>query len=80
MKKNKLYIGEVDWSNLPLAEQLEEIRKHLCTGPCGQSSQVMQQRSRIDSTLRQAIGQLNATMSTAKTKTAEAVARWERTR
>lgn len=54
--KNPLYSNEpADWNGLPLPDQLEAIRKHLCAGPCGQSSQVMQQRSRIDSALRKAM-------------------------
>lgn len=51
-RKNPLYSGEPDvWDNLSLSEQVEWIRKHLCTGPCGQSMQVMTQRERIDRTL-----------------------------
>jgi len=60
LKKNPLYSNEPgDWSTLLLQQQLEAVRKHLCTGPCGQSSQTMQQRSRIDEALRAAIGYLN---------------------
>lgn len=54
--KNPLYSNETGvWEGTCLAQQLEAIRKHLCTGPCGQSSQVMQQRSRIDRALREAM-------------------------
>jgi len=57
--KNPLYGDRAKWVTLLLQEQLEAIRKHLCTGPCGQSSQVMQQRERIDAALRAAIEYLN---------------------
>lgn len=58
--KNPLYGDIGEWVTLLLQEQLEAIRQHLCTGPCGQSSQVMEHRSRIDSALRAAIRYLNA--------------------
>lgn len=54
---NPLYKPE-GWETLLIQEQLEAIRKHLCTGPGGQSSEVMRQRSRIDKTLRDAIAYL----------------------
>jgi hypothetical protein len=55
---NPLYKPD-GWELLLLQEQLEAIRTHLCTGPGGQSSEVMRQRSRIDVALRAAIRYLN---------------------
>ena len=55
---NPLYKSD-GWELLLLQEQLEAIRTHVCTGPCGQSSEVMRQRSRIDAALRGAIRYLN---------------------
>ena len=60
MKKNPLYSGEPEkWDALPLLARLEWIRKHLCTGPCGQSQQVMTQRERISQTLKEAMAHIN---------------------
>ncbi len=58
--KNPLYSNNPgEWETLLLQQQLEAIRKHLCTGPCGQSSQVHQQRQRIEAALKAAIDYLN---------------------
>jgi hypothetical protein len=40
------------WNKLSLSEQAERLRKHYCTGPCGQSSDVMQTRSVTDKFFR----------------------------
>jgi len=58
---NPLYKSE-GWELLLIQEQLEAIRRHLCTGPGGQSSEAVRQRSRIDKTLRDAIEYLNRDM------------------
>ena len=49
--KNPLYDDSQKWSALSLREKIEAIRLHLCTGPCGQSMQVMTQRERIGEVL-----------------------------
>lgn len=53
---NPLWLKDIlVWNKLSLKEQLEAIRVHLCTGPCGQSSSTMQTRSVISNTLKEAI-------------------------
>ena len=39
------------WDELDLDTQVEEIRKHYCTGPCGQSSSVLEIRGRTNKVL-----------------------------
>lgn len=48
-----------EWNKLSLEEQLERIRKHLCSGPCAQSGTVLATRERINTTLKDAIKSLN---------------------
>ncbi len=43
------------WAARSLAERLEALREHYCTGPCGQSSSVMATRSAADGAFREAI-------------------------
>jgi len=52
---NKLYGESTAWDALSLTEKIEYIRKHLCTGPCGSSMQVMTQRERINAVLKQVL-------------------------
>lgn len=54
-KENPLYGDPQAWAALPLADQLEAIRLDLCTGPCGSSQSVMDQRSRIDKAIKDAL-------------------------
>lgn len=54
-KKNLLYEDEIAWEDIPLAERLEYIRAHLCTGPCAQAHSVLQKRHRMNTALREAI-------------------------
>jgi len=42
------------WESIPLSEKLLQLRRHYCTGPCGQSHDVNQTRSVTDQTLREA--------------------------
>lgn len=54
-RKNPFYDHDpAVWAALSLSEQLECIRKHLCAGPGGQSSDATEQRSRIDAAMRAA--------------------------
>lgn len=43
------------WKELPLMDKLEALRKHYCTGPCGQSSGVLTTRSATNAALREAM-------------------------
>ena len=43
------------WDALPLADRLELLRKHYCTGPCGQSHSVLATRAATSKTLREAV-------------------------
>lgn len=62
MKSNPLYDGDPRvWESQPLAAKLEWIRKHLCTGPCGASMQVANQRTRIANALDEAIQCVDST-------------------
>lgn len=47
------------WDKLPLIERLEALRKHYCTGPCGQSSGVLATRSATNAAIREAIDSLS---------------------
>jgi len=40
------------WNSLDITEKLELLRKHYCTGPCGQSVSVTSTRSETDSSIR----------------------------
>jgi len=42
-----------------LTKKLEKLRKELCTGPCGQSSSVLDARSERNRLLRETIAALN---------------------
>lgn len=42
-----------EWRNKKLSDQAEYLRKYHCTGPCGQSSQVMSDRSILESFLKE---------------------------
>lgn len=44
----------VAWNKLSLADRLEALRKHYCTGPCGQDSATLTTRSVTDQALREA--------------------------
>lgn len=59
------------WLDQSLTYRLDELRKHYCTGPCGQSSSVMSTREATDRTLRDAIHELVA-MSACERKLLEA--------
>lgn len=48
-----------DWDRLTVAEQVEVIRRDLCTGPCGQSEATLRRRTRINATLRAVRNLLN---------------------
>lgn len=52
--KNELYGEDKDWNKLSLIEKIDCLLKHLCTGACGQSHQVLLQRERIRRTLTEA--------------------------
>jgi hypothetical protein len=55
-----LWIKEpLKWRELPLVEKLEALRKHYCTGPCGQSMSVMMTRSATNIALKEAIMTIN---------------------
>lgn len=43
------------WGSLRTVEKLELLRKHYCTGPCGQSSSVHKTREATNETLKEAI-------------------------
>ena len=45
----------LDWNKLCLAEKLEQLRKHYCTGPCGQSNNVLATRDVTNSVLQDAV-------------------------
>jgi len=53
----------IKWEQAPLVDKLEELRKHYCTGPCGQSSSVISNRSTTNKTLREAIETINRLQS-----------------
>jgi hypothetical protein len=58
-RKNPLYDGDpAAWDRLTLLARIEYIRRHLCTGPCGQSSQVLTQRERINIALLEVLVRL----------------------
>jgi hypothetical protein len=46
------------WDKLSLVERLEALRLHYCTGPCGQSMNVMTTRSATNKALKDAIDEL----------------------
>lgn len=46
------------WNELPLTDKLEALRKHYCTGPCGQSSSVLATREATNRALKEAIEKL----------------------
>lgn len=48
----------IEWMAQPLLLRLERLRVHYCTGPCGQSSTVLNERSGADQTLREAIKEI----------------------
>lgn len=53
---NLIYTGDPrKWEDLSLVEQLEEIRKDCCTGPCGQCQSTLTRRDRIDRALKAAM-------------------------
>lgn len=53
---NPLWLKDIlEWNKLPLVEKLEHLRKHYCTGPCGQSSSIQTTRSVTDETLKDVI-------------------------
>jgi peptide deformylase len=52
-----LWIRDEDkWTELQLFEQLEHLRKHYCTGPCGQSSNVLKTRQITNDLLKTVSG------------------------
>jgi hypothetical protein len=54
--KNMLWISDPKkWAGLDILEQLELLRQHYCTGPCGQSSSVQKTREVTNETLKSAI-------------------------
>lgn len=56
---NPLWLKDIlEWNKLPLVEKLEHLRKHYCTGPCGQSSSIQTTRSVTDSVLQESIMEL----------------------
>ncbi len=54
--KNPLYKDNIEWDKLSLEEQLEALRIHYCTGPCGQSQSVLEIRSRTSNVLKRCKG------------------------
>jgi|TARA_R110002167_G_scaffold4502_2_gene20955 hypothetical protein len=51
----------IKWTSLDVTDQLEAIRKHYCTGPCGQSSSIASTRSATDAVLKLAIKEIKET-------------------
>jgi hypothetical protein len=47
------------WGKMSLVERLEALRKHYCTGPCGQSHSVLATRSATNIALKEAIMSIN---------------------
>lgn len=47
------------WNKLKLVEQLEALRQHYCTGPCGQSSSVLTTREVTNKVFLDIIDELN---------------------
>jgi len=47
------------WDDLELIEQIEELRKHYCTGPCGQSSSTLNTREATNQALNRVKRALN---------------------
>lgn len=54
----KPYNQPIEWREASLIDRLESLRKHYCTGPCGQSQIVGEIRSNTRSTLLEAIAQI----------------------
>jgi len=46
------------WNSLPLEEKVEALRKHYCTGPCGQSSSVCSTREVTNKVLKEVLQEL----------------------
>lgn len=49
---------KIKWHKLALPDKLELLRKHYCTGPCGQSQSVQTTRSVTHLALIEAINEL----------------------
>jgi len=50
------WIGDIKvWRETPLNLKLRLLKKHYCTGPCGQSSSVLATRSALEGALNEAI-------------------------
>jgi len=45
----------IKWNQLTLVEKLELLRKHYCTGPCGQSCSIITTRSETNKVLLEVI-------------------------
>lgn len=66
---SELWIKDPEkWKSLPLTEQLEHLRKHYCTGPCGQSMKTTMLRAVTNRVLRAAIKELELPPKKAKIK------------
>jgi hypothetical protein len=56
-----LWISDPEqWDKLPLTEQAEELRKHYCMGPCGQSLSVLATRQETDRFFKRVIKELQS--------------------
>lgn len=54
-----LWINEPEvWQNKSQSDKLELLRKYYCTGPCGQSNQVIATRDATNSVLKEAVKEL----------------------
>lgn len=52
--KLQLWINNpAEWDKLSLIEKIKILRKYYCTGPCGQSLNVIQTRSVLEKTLKE---------------------------
>lgn len=51
-----LWLTDIEgWNKLKVVDKLELLRKHYCTGPCGQSNSVHKTREVTNQTLKEAI-------------------------
>ena len=54
-----LWLQDVQkWNQESLTTKLEKLRKHYCTGPCGQSNAIIQTRDATNAALQEAITKL----------------------
>ena len=49
----------IKWQAATLKEKVEALRKHFCTGPCGQGMANMSASAELNKVLREVISKLN---------------------